>query len=82
MRVTGKHLHVFYNLVIMNLYRPVRRLSKGGANLRVFTRGGENSDFEAEIRGVNSVSGEKLHDFEIICSARGVPPPPPMGLLY
>ena len=44
------------------------------ANLRVFTRGGEcksleNSDFEAKIRVVNSVSGEKLHDFEIICPA-------------
>ena len=26
----------------------------------------------AKIRGVNSVSGEKLHDFEIICSASGV----------
>ena len=31
---------------------------KGGANLRVFTKGGanpENSDFEGKIRGVNSV---------------------------
>ena len=27
---------------------------------------------EAKIRGVNSVSGEKLHDFTIICPARGV----------
>ena len=32
----------------------------------------ENSGFGAKIRGVNSVSGEKLHDFEIICPTRGV----------
>ena len=32
----------------------------------------ENSDFEAKIRGVNSVSDEKLHDFEIIFPARAV----------
>ena len=38
-----------------------------------------DADFEAKIRGVNSVSGENLHDFEIISTARGVrthPPPP------
>ena len=34
----------------------------------------ENSDFEARIRGVNSVSGETLHDFEIICPAGGSTP--------
>ena len=28
------------------------------------------ADFEAKIRDVNSVSGENLHDFEIICPAR------------
>ena len=42
----------------------------GGANLRVFNKGGcesqENSDFEAKIRGVTSVSGEKLNN----CSHR------------
>ena len=62
------------------MLRPVRRLLKmGGANLRVFTKGcesKENSNFEAKIRGVNSVSGEKLHDFEIICPAGFLPPPP------
>ena len=44
---------------------------KGGANLRNFIKKGANLkfDFEAKIRGVNSVSGEKLHDFEIICPA-------------
>ena len=34
----------------------------------------------AKIRGVNSVSGENLHDFEIISTDRGVrshPPPSP-----
>ena len=39
-------------------------------NLRVFTNGGI-SDFEAKNRGVNSVSGDRLHDFEIICPAKG-----------
>ena len=43
-------------------------------NPQTFESGGcksyENSDLEAKIRGV--VSGEKLHDFEIICPASGV----------
>ena len=43
----------------------------------------EYFNFEANIRGVNSVSGEKLHDFEIICPAMGVRippyPPPPLS---
>ena len=55
--------------------RPIHRLlKKRGADLRAFTKGGgessENFDFEAKIRGLNSVSGEKLHDFEITCPAR------------
>ena len=29
-------------------------------------------DAGAKIRGVNSVSGDKLHDFEIICPAMGL----------
>ena len=41
-----------------------RNLSKGGVNL--------NSEFEARIRGINTVSGDKLHDSEIICLAMGV----------
>ena len=49
-----------------------------------FYKGG--ADFEAKIRGVNSVSGENLHDFEIISTARGVrthhPPPPLRTGLY
>ena len=54
-----------------------RTFGKGDANLRNFTRGGgceslENSDFEAKIRDVNSVSGEKLHDLKVICPASGV----------
>ena len=35
----------------------------------MFYKGG--ADFEAKIRGVNSVSGENLHYFEIISIARG-----------
>ena len=49
---------------------------RGGAIFKGFYKGGcessENSDFETKISGVNSVSSEKLHDFEIICTARGV----------
>ena len=40
---------------------------------------GCNYDFEAKIRGVNLVSDEKLHGFEIICPAKGMslhPAPP------
>ena len=47
----------------------MQTFEKGGANLRVL-QGGGDADFEAKIRGVNSVSGENLHDFEIICPAR------------
>ena len=49
---------------------------KGDMNLRRhFIKGVRiliNSDFEAKIMGVNSVSGDKLHDFEIICPAMSV----------
>ena len=42
--------------------RPICRLLKRGTNLR--NGGGNlNSDFEAKIKDVNSVSGEKLHNF-------------------
>ena len=40
-----------------------------------FTKGCESqerSDFEAKIRGLNSVSDANLHDFEIICPGRGM----------
>ena len=50
---------------------------KGAANLRNLQRGGgcdfsEHSDFEAKIRAVNAVSGEKMHDLETIFPASGV----------
>ena len=51
-------------------FRPVRRLLKRGCEFKGFTKGGAN--FEAKIRGVNSVSSENLHAFEIICPAREV----------
>ena len=41
----------------------------GGGGLR---KAKENSNFEAKISYVNTVSGEKLHDFKIIIPARGV----------
>ena len=50
----------------------------GGTNLRVFTKGGASLNKililkpKLGVRCVNSVSGEKMHDFEIICPARGV----------
>ena len=48
---------------------------KGGVNFRGFflQRGWESKEIRlgAKIRGANSVSGEKLHDFKIICPARG-----------
>ena len=61
----------------------------GGANLRVFTKGGANLKKNLILRpiwGVNSVSGEKLHEFEIICPAREcafatLPPTPPHLLM-
>ena len=34
----------------------------------------KQNGFKAKIMGVNSVSGEKLHDFEIICQASGCTP--------
>ena len=48
-----------------------------GANLRVFTKCGANLKKILGIRGVNSVSGKKLHDFEIICPAGRVRSQPP-----
>ena len=60
-----------------------------GANLRVFTKGGASLKkiliLRPKLGGVNSVSGEILHDFEIICPAGGggiftppTTPPPPL----
>ena len=48
----------------------MQTFEKGGMNFRCFTPGAqssENHDFAAKIKGLNSVSGEKLHDFEITC---------------
>ena len=47
-----------YRMVAIN--RPIRRLLKRELWIEGFLQ-----------RGVNAVSGEKLHDFEIICRARG-----------
>ena len=56
--------------------RPVRRLLKKGCEFKGFYKGGANLKKILILRpivgGVNSVSGEKLHDLEIICPA---PPP-------
>ena len=35
-------------------------------------------NLEAKIRGVNSVSSPKLHDFEIICQVGGAHSHPPL----
>ena len=54
----------------------MQTFEKRGANFRNFTKRGANlkkkSNFEAKIRVVNTVSGEKLYDFEIICLAMGL----------
>ena len=51
----------------------MQTLEKGSANFSYFTKGVRivrKSDLKTNTRGVNSVSGEKLHDFEIFCLAR------------
>ena len=66
----------------------MQTFEKGGANLRVFTKGGANHKkiliLRPKLEGVNSVSGEKLHDFEIICAQLAgcecTPPPPPLRI--
>ena len=56
---------MFKELIISDQYAD---FWKGGCEFKGFTKGG--ADFEVKIRDVNSVSGENLHDFEIICLAR------------
>ena len=64
----------------------MKTFEKRGANFRNFTKRAanlkKNSNFEAKIRVVNTVSGEKLHDFEIICPARGLRSYPHHPLSY
>ena len=57
----------------------MQTFEKGDANFRYFSQFGEGCEsenlyFESKMRGVNCklVSGLKLHDFEIICPARGM----------
>ena len=54
----------------------MQTFEKKVANLTFFSKGDVNLKkiliLEAKIRDVNSVSGEKLHDFEIICLVSGV----------
>ena len=56
------HVQILKELIISGPYAE-------GCEFKGFTKGG--ADFEAKIRGVNSVSVENLHDFEIISPARG-----------
>ena len=66
----------------------MQNFEKRGANFRNFTKWGADLKkipfLRPKIRSENTVSGEKLHDFEIICPARGgnhTPAPPlHMGL--
>ena len=53
----------------------MQTFEKGGGNLK------KKSDFEAKIRGENSVSGGKLHDFELIRPTHPLQPPLPTSLL-
>ena len=51
----------------------MQTLEKWGANLRVSTKGGAKVlILRPKLGGVNSVSGENLHDFEVICPASWV----------
>ena len=54
------HVQILKELIISGPYADFRT---GGCEFKGFTKG--SADFEAKIRGVNSVSGENLHDFEI-----------------
>ena len=58
------------SLVKEHVPGPYADVRKRGCELKEFYKAGceslENFDFEAKIRGVNSVSGEKLHDFKIL----------------
>ena len=83
LEISSKNMTCLINISLVPS-RPVHRLLKKGVKFKGFYKEGyrskENSDFEAKIRGVNSVPGDKLHDFEIICPARGcvctlLPPP-------
>ena len=73
-------LHVYFSQ-----QARTQTFEEGGANLRVFTKGGASLKkiliLRPKLGGVNSVSGEILHDFEIICPAGGggifTPPTPP-----
>ena len=68
----GKFYHLSCNTVLCRLFSSVK--CESIVFVCMYRGGGEseeNSDFEAKIRGVNSVSCEKLHDFEIICPAGG-----------
>ena len=52
----------------------MQTLEKGGANFRFLTQGVRI----LKNGGINSVSVEKLHGFEIICPARSVRSPHPL----
>ena len=68
-------LYLIFKVTAVRHIRPVRSFEKkgeGGANLRVFTKRVRILRKLTKISGVNSFSGEKLHDFEIICPAMGV----------
>ena len=60
------HVQILKELIILGPYADFR---KRGCEFKGFTKGG--ADFEAKIRGVNSVSGDNLYDFEMISPAGG-----------
>ena len=63
-----------YVCLIQNL-RPVHRLLRQGVQISGILQKGceseETHDLGAKIGGVNLVSGQNPHDFEIICPASG-----------
>ena len=78
--LTGQTV-LLYKKFSVEALGPYADFWKGGCEFKGFYKGKceswENSDFETKIRGVNSVSGETMHDFEIICPARGMHLHPP-----
>ena len=70
--ITGNSVRDHLMAYFYNTWGSTQTFENRGAKLRMWFW--ENSDFEAKFRGVNSVSGKKLHDFETICSARGLTP--------
>ena len=74
------------NAYYIPLHSQARKtFEKGGVNFRNFSKVDANLKkipVWSNIRSVNTFSGEKLHDFEIVCMAMGCDctPAPPLHM--